>query len=244
MALIRLASCVIVHDPLVALLAFALEGSNLVDTVVGANAGGLAFVDVHTAALVRGQLVAGMAVAAVTHGQVDTGVHATAVRGGAFINCTLPGGLVLAVGAVLPLITDLGERDALAAAAVKLAAGITGLYRGSSVAVQLVTAIRTVSLPVADQVSGDATAILALELIWPAAHRRTILRRLVVAIGTVLFAVTYPAPMQASDAIIALKLVVLTDTQSGIHFDAAVLLRNTENRDLRIRISQLNGILV
>lgn len=68
MPLTGLAACVIVHDPHVALLAFALEGSNLVDALLGADAGGLAFVDVHTAAVVRGQLVARMAFAAVTHG--------------------------------------------------------------------------------------------------------------------------------------------------------------------------------
>lgn len=152
-----------------------------------------------------------MALAAVAHHQVHTVVHAPAVLRGAFVDATLARRLILAIRAVLPLIADLGKRDALATAAVKLAGGVAGTLLGSQTqaqaAVPLVAAIGAVLVPVAGEVSGYAAAIAALELVRPAGHVLAVGRVLVIAVRTVAVAVAEPAVMQAGDAVLALILV-------------------------------------
>lgn len=72
--------------------------------------------------------------------------------------------------------------------------------------------------------TSNAAAISALELIWTASDVLAVGCELVIAIGTVVVAVADPTVVQAGDAILALILVRLADTQSW----SGAVLKETE----------------
>jgi len=216
-----LAPGVIPQQSHVARLALALEGSNLIDAHLGANSGGLALIDVHTGALIVGQFVAIVADAAVAHGQIFALVHAIAIIRGALIDATLASGLVLAIRTILPPVTDLREGNALASPAIKFTGRIAIPWRPIDMAVLLITAIRTVEQSIAGQLASDAAAIVALELIWTTGYAGAILRRLVLAVGTICLAIANPRSVQAGNHIRTLELGCLAYGGAG----CAVLLK-------------------
>lgn len=161
---------VILQESHVARLALALKGSDLVDAHLGANARSLTLIDVHTGVLIGAQFIAIVALAAVTHLQIHTLVHTAAILRGALVDATLSGRLILAIRAVLPAVADLGIRDAQTTAAIEFSGCIASPWRRTNVAHNFITAIRTVPLPVAGQMAGDAALIVALELIRTTGH--------------------------------------------------------------------------
>jgi len=73
-------------------------------------------------------------------------------------------------------------------------------------AVQLVASIFALSFARAVEVTGDAGPVSALILIRTTRDVLTQRRHLVIAAGTICFAIAYPAPMDARNAVFALIL--------------------------------------
>lgn len=148
-----------------------------------------------------------MALTAVAHWTIYAAMHAATIFGGTFIHATFTRGLVLAIGTILLPVTNLGEGNTLIASAIKLTGGVAALGLCSESAILLVAAVRTVPLTVAGEMTSNAAAIPALELIRAAGDVLAVGRILVVAVGTVAVAVAKPAVVQTGDAILALILV-------------------------------------
>jgi len=159
---------VIAGIPHVTRFALALESANLIHAQLGADAWLLALIDVHTGVAIGGQLVSLMALADVANQVIDASVHAVTVLGGALVHLTLARGLILAIGTVLVLVTDLGQGNALSTSTVELSGRVAALGLCRQSAVAFIAAIRTIRFPIAGEMSGNAAAISALELIWSA----------------------------------------------------------------------------
>jgi len=73
--------------------------------------------------------------------------------------------------------------------------------------IPLVTTIGAILVPVAGQMTRNAAAIAALELIRPAGHVLAVGCVLVIAVGTVAVTIAEPAVMETGNAVLALVLV-------------------------------------
>jgi len=156
--------------PHVSCLALALESTNLIDAQLGTDTRLLALIDIHTGVAIGGELVSLMALADIANQVIHAFMHAVAILGGALVHFTFTRWLILAVRTVLVLVTDLGQRNALATSTVKLAGRVAALGLCCQSAVAFIAAIRTVRLLIAGKMPGNTAAISTLELIWSAGN--------------------------------------------------------------------------
>lgn len=210
-SLAGLASGVIFGIPHVARFALTLEASYFVYAYLRALSGNFALIDILAVPLVRRQLVTLVAFAVVAHLQIDALVHAASVLRGALVYPALSCRLVLAIRTILPLVADLREWNALTSTAVEfagcVASSLVDPQTQTQSAIPFVAAIGAVLVAVAGEMSWNAAAIAALELVRPAGDVLAVGRVLIVAIRTVAVTIAEPAVMQAGDAILALVFV-------------------------------------
>jgi len=152
-----------------------------------------------------------VAQAVVTHLQIHALVHASSILGGTLVNPAFASRLIFAIRTILPLIADLREGNALTSSTVEFTGGVASSMGHSQTqtksTIPLVTAIGAILVPVAGEMTRNAAAIAALELIRPAGHVLAVGRVLVIAVGTVAVTIAEPAVMEAGDAVLALILV-------------------------------------